>query len=210
MVKQNTLRALHCLRDTTRENPVGSRWFAERAWPKDDPRYAANWSRVSNIGHGSTKGVGMWRAAGSFLASMARLGLVADANAAKSGTLPAYYITVKGLRTLERGAYDPNRPARLGDAVDTRQHVRLRKELRTTGGDVFKAGTLFTISNHWRGRLNLDQVGVRKGAAGTIRRVRLRDVEFLPAEATAKAAGALAASDRMACVLQNPARLGRS
>lgn len=190
MPKQNTLRALHCLRDTTRENPIGSRRFAELAWPKSDARYAANWTRVSNIGHGSTRGVGMWRAAGSFLASLARANLVANANATKVGALPSYYITALGLKVLDRSRFDPHRPSRLSEAVESGQRVRVRREIRTHGGDVFPAGSVFTVDSHWRGRLNLNMVGSRKDGSGCIRRVRIQDVEFLPLEADRKPAGA--------------------
>ena len=46
MKQQNTLRALWCLRETTRESPMGSRHFAEIMWPKDDERYTAKIGRA--------------------------------------------------------------------------------------------------------------------------------------------------------------------
>lgn len=194
MATYNTIRALWVLKEhgaVDRDHALGSRHFAERMWPKDDERFRANWSRVSNIGHGSTRGVGMWRAGGSFLARLAKTGYVFNRNASDSGSLPAYYLTAKGIRTLDRSGFDPNRPQRLSDAVD-RLRVRLRRDLSTTGGDRFPAGTVFMVENHWRGRLNLNAVGERKGASGYIRRVSLRDVEFLPAETVREAAGASA------------------
>lgn len=196
MPKYNTLRALWLLTQhgaVDRDRAIGSRRFAELMWPATDERFRDNWARVSNIGHGSTRGVGMWRAGGSFLARLAKDGYVFNRNATESGSLPAYYLTLTGITALERSGFDPNRPQRLSDAVD-RLQVRLRRDVATTGGDRFPAGTVFTVVNHWRGRLNLSRVGSRKDGSGLIRRVSLRDVEFLPHEDATEAAMAVSTS----------------
>lgn len=189
-MNQKTLRALWCLRETTSHSTINSRRFAELMWPKDDPRYAANWKRVSKIGHGSTRGVGMWRSGGSYLAWLARNGFVMNMSA-RAVDLPTYCITNKGLRVLEQTPFDPNRPACLTSAVASGQRVRLRRDIRSVGGDVFPEGATMRLVSHWRGKLNL--VGSCKGKETGLRRVSETAVEFLPPASPTKPSRSLRA-----------------
>lgn len=56
------IRALRVLADN---GPMSPRQFAEKIWPD-----AQAWERVSNVGNGATRGVGITRAGGCYLARM--------------------------------------------------------------------------------------------------------------------------------------------
>jgi hypothetical protein len=68
----------------------------------------------------------------------------------------------------------PNWPAKLRDLDG--QQVRLVREIKTRGGDVYRQGDVMTVSSTYRGRLVL-----RKSPDGPIciRGVYLRDVELM-------------------------------
>lgn len=88
-ITENVLRALEILE---KKGPLTAKWFAEEFWP-DHP----GWKRVSNIGHGATRGVGMWFAGGGYLGKLRKAGLVTD------GEHYTYRITSKGQRILKEG-----------------------------------------------------------------------------------------------------------
>lgn len=72
-----TIRALRIIDALPAGTRLTPNTFATELWPPDDPRYDASWRRVSKVGtHGSTRGVGMWRAGGGFLGKLKRQGLI--------------------------------------------------------------------------------------------------------------------------------------
>lgn len=62
------VRALEIL--STKEVKM-CRDFAELMWPDSDC-----WRKVYNVGHGATRGAGMWRAGGSMLGKLHQCGLI--------------------------------------------------------------------------------------------------------------------------------------
>lgn len=63
-----TVRALLLIRDNQIRMPGQ---FARLMWPN-----SPYWDKVYNVGHGATKGVGMWKAGGSLLGKLAQGGLI--------------------------------------------------------------------------------------------------------------------------------------
>lgn len=61
-------KALLLIRD---KEIKGCRQFAELMWADSDC-----WQKVHNVGHGATRGAGMWRAGGSLLGRLYHAGLI--------------------------------------------------------------------------------------------------------------------------------------
>lgn len=88
---EKTIRALELLQEHERLTP---RQFAEKMWPD-----APAWQRCSNIGGGSTRGVGITRAGGCYLAKLRRLGLTRQVYA-RHGHYAHHEITEQGQHAL--------------------------------------------------------------------------------------------------------------
>lgn len=90
MITETTARALQILREHRIERPAQ---FAEFMWP-DSPGWRRHWKR----GRSSARGVGMYKAAGCYLAKLVRRELVSG------GTIygTRFYLTREGLRELEQ------------------------------------------------------------------------------------------------------------
>lgn len=76
-------QALNILKDTTIDNPMTCRTFAEKMWP--DSRMH---KKVSNQGNGATTGKAAWLCAGSYLSKLKYKGLVEKSDI-------GYYIKIK-------------------------------------------------------------------------------------------------------------------
>lgn len=97
-------RALAVLRDC--KDPVTPGWYAERCWP-DSP----SWHHHSNVGHGSTTGVGIKQRAGAMLRRLEKLGLAEEIRA--FGHVSRFVVSSAGLRALNEypAGNDPRQPA---------------------------------------------------------------------------------------------------
>jgi hypothetical protein len=93
-----TIRALELLEKHERLTP---RQFAEKMWPD-----APAWKKCSNVGHGSTTGVGITRAGGCYLARLRKLGLTRQVFA-RHGHYAHHEITEQGSHAL-RAAKRPS------------------------------------------------------------------------------------------------------
>jgi hypothetical protein len=89
MIKPKTARALQLIRDREITRPIQ---LAELLWPESD-----GWKRGQKRGHTSVKGMGMAKAAGSFLGKLARRELI------DGGPMRGlkFYLTADGIRELE-------------------------------------------------------------------------------------------------------------
>jgi hypothetical protein len=89
---ETMLLALHLVAEN---GPIRPREFAKLMWPD-----RAGWRRVSNCGHGSTRGSGMHLAGGAYLGKLRRQGLVEPEFGAPR-FLRGYILTALGRRVLE-------------------------------------------------------------------------------------------------------------
>lgn len=84
-----TIRALQIIRD---RQPDNARAFGRLMWPDSE-----GWRRHQNVGTGAAVGVGMWKAAGSYLGRLKARGLVRGYGGYRS----TYHLTEAGEQALE-------------------------------------------------------------------------------------------------------------
>jgi len=89
MITERQYRALRILFE--HRGGIKPRDFGELMWPESLAK-----ERSYNIGNGATKGVGLWLAAGSYLAKLMKLGLVTHCRDGSYRT-----ISTKGLKAMD-------------------------------------------------------------------------------------------------------------